>query len=201
MTPRGLGPAIQGLRVELLSDCGQEGARCQRTAGGGIKDAQNLSENRLRLCRLHNGDTAEPVHLRRIHISGRLVLFWTEALRRIHPLPHLTPRDELFTAVCMPEPHRRSIATSTARAHLDWPPAATAKGRRVRDRAQDRCPAADAHAQELPATPIFRMTGGRHQVGGVITAPEPYQSTDDDLIEVRGRTGIRTIASALTGWI
>jgi hypothetical protein len=62
----GLGPAIQGLRVELLPDGVQEGARCQRAAGGGIKDAQNLSEDRLRLGRLDDGDAVEPVHLRRI---------------------------------------------------------------------------------------------------------------------------------------
>ena len=50
------------------------------------------------------------IHLRRVPMSRGFILVQRESLHRIHPLPHLTPREELFTVVCIPERHRRSIA-------------------------------------------------------------------------------------------
>lgn len=50
------------------------------------------------------------IHLRRVPMSRGFILVQRESLHRIHPLPHLTPREELITVVCIPERHRRSIA-------------------------------------------------------------------------------------------
>src|SRR5215471_7553158 len=105
------GPTAKCVRVESLFDLRNELACCPRSVGsGGIKDAQDLSKDSLCLCRLDYSVPPEPIHFGLVVVPGRYDVLWTEADRRVHPIPHLSPGDELFVWR-----HELSIAASRVR--------------------------------------------------------------------------------------